>query len=117
MWHVEQGLRHVWVLGGLPLGGDCHLFDDHGEMVWLLDRDSFVEDPDGFMDSMERHGDQNVRGYGWHLSLAAGAGRSPVPSRQARAGRALAAVMALPMTGCAAVAAQFIEMSRPVTGV
>jgi hypothetical protein len=66
---VDCGLRWVWVRGGLPFGGDCHLLDDHGRVVALLDRDSFIEDPDGFMDTLARHLSHN-RVLGLHLSVA-----------------------------------------------
>jgi hypothetical protein len=66
---LPYGLRHKWVSGGLPYGGDCNLYDDHGKIVVLLDRDSFIEDPDGFMASLERHENSNVAGHGWALSL------------------------------------------------
>ena len=107
MHGMDYGLRFKWISGGLPFGGDCHLYDDHGELVWLLDRDAFVEDPDGFMDSLERHGDANTKGHGWRLSLpvAVGDGRSPVPSRHAKTHRRLTSVALLPLTGCAWIAA------------
>lgn len=67
---MVYGVRFKWVNGGLPYGGDCHVWDDRGRIVVLLDRDSFIEDPDGFMDSLERHCDLNTKGHGWALEIA-----------------------------------------------
>lgn len=64
---MGYGMRFVWVDDGLPLGGDVSLWDDHGEIVALLDRRAYVEDPDGFMLALERHCDSNTRG---HLALS-----------------------------------------------
>lgn len=113
---VDYGLRFQWVSGGLPFGGDCYLFDDHGVIVCLLDRDSFVEDPDGFMDSLERHEDVNVVGHGWRLALPVAAGEGREPSRAARVQRHLTAVAVLPLTGCAWIVAEAIHAAAPILG-